>query len=62
MITFRQVSIKNRPYSFFNSMINIKNFDPSLLRIDQVSFKKSTDCVLYDIEYFKNLFILFSIM
>ena len=60
MITFRQVNLKSRPYSCFNSMINIKN--PSLLSIDQVSFKKSTDCVIYDIEYFKNLFILFLIM
>ena len=25
---------------FFNSMINIKNFDQNLLNIDQISFKK----------------------
>ena len=31
-------------------MINIKIFDPSLLSIDKISFK-STDCVIYDIEY-----------
>ena len=36
-------------------MTNIKNFDPRLLSIDQVLFKKSTDCVIYYIEYFKNL-------
>ena len=35
-------------------MTNIKNFDPNLLSIDQISFK-STDCVIYEIEYFKNL-------
>ena len=35
-------------------MINIKNFDPNLLSIDQISFE-TTDCVIYDIEYFKNL-------
>ena len=52
MITLRQVNIKNRQN--FNSMINIKNFDLSLLRIDQISFK-STDGVIYHIEYFKNL-------
>ena len=51
MITFRGVNIINRPYHFFNSMTNIKNVDPSLLSIDQVSFKGS-DC---DIEYFKNI-------
>ena len=36
-------------------MTSIKNFNPSLLNIDQVLFKKSTDCVIYYIEYFKNL-------
>ena len=36
-------------------MTNIKNFDPSLLSRDQISFKKNTDCVIYEIEYFKNL-------
>ena len=50
MITFRQVNIKNRPHYFFNDMTNIKNFDPSLLDIDKISFK-STDDVIYDIEY-----------
>ena len=39
MRTLRNGNIKNRPY-FFNSMNNIKNFDSSLLRIDQVLFKK----------------------
>ena len=47
MKTLRQVNIKNR-------MTNIKNFDLNLLSIDQISFK-STDCVIYDIKYFKNL-------
>ena len=35
-------------------MTNIKNFDLSLLSIDKISFK-STDFVIYDIKYFKNL-------
>ena len=54
MKTLRQVNIKNRQNYFFNSMNNIKNFDQNLLNIDQISFK-STDCVIYDIKYFKNL-------
>ena len=54
MKTLRQANIENRQNHFFNSMINIKNFDPNLLSIDQISFK-STDCVIYDIKYFKNL-------
>ena len=54
MKTLKQVNKKNRQNYFFNSMTNIKNFDSNLLSIDQISFK-STDCVIYDIEYFKNL-------
>ena len=50
MRTLRQISIKNRQNYFFNSLTNIKNFDPSLLSINQVSFK-STDDVIYDNEY-----------
>ena len=54
MRTLRQVNIKNRQNYIFNTMIIITNFDPNLLRIDQISFKR-TDCVIYDIEYFENL-------
>ena len=54
MKTLRQVNIKNRQNYFFNTMTNIKNFDPYLLSINQISFK-SADCVIYDTEYFKNL-------
>ena len=54
MRTIRQVNIKNRQNYFFNIMTNINNFDQNLLNIDQISFK-SADCVIYDIEYFKNL-------
>ena len=50
MITFREVNIKNRLHYFFNDMTNIKNFDPSLLGIDKISFK-STDAVIYHIGY-----------
>ena len=31
--------IKNRTYYFFNDMINIKNFNSSLLKIDKNSYK-----------------------
>ena len=54
MKTIRQVNIKNRQNYFFNDMSNIKNFDPNLLNIDQVSFENN-DSVIYEIEYFKNL-------
>ena len=35
-------------------MTNIESFDLNLLSIDQVSFNKNTDCVIYETEYFKN--------
>ena len=54
MKTLRQVNIKNCPNYFFNSMTSIKNLDTNLLSINQISFT-STDSVVYDIEYFKNL-------
>ena len=36
----KQIDIKNRAYYFFNDMINIKNFDPSLIKIGKKSYKK----------------------
>ena len=50
MRTLRQVNIKNCQHYFFNSMINIKNVDPSLLSIEKLSFKR-TDSLINDIEY-----------
>ena len=35
----KQIDIKNRTYYFFNDMINIKDFDPNLLKIDKKSSK-----------------------
>ena len=54
MKTLRQTNIKNRQNYFFNSMTNIKNFDSSLLIIDQVSYENNGS-VIYEIKYFKNL-------
>ena len=34
-----QIDIKNRTYYFYNDMINIKNFDSNLLKIDKKSYK-----------------------
>ena len=39
MKTLRQTNIKNSQNYFYSSMTNIKNFDPSLLSIDQIPFK-----------------------
>ena len=40
MRNIKQINIKNRTYSFFNDMINIKKFDSSLLKRDKKSYKK----------------------
>ena len=55
MRALRQVNIKNCLHYFFDYMTNMKDFDPNLLSIDEMSFRKNTDCVIYDIKYFKNL-------
>ena len=39
MGNIKQINIKNHTYYFFNDMINIKNFDSSLLKIDKKSYK-----------------------
>ena len=44
----KQIDIKNRTYYFYNNMINIKNFDPVLLKIDRTSYK---DIGIYNIGY-----------
>ena len=39
---------KNYSYYFFNDIINIKNFDPNKIRIDENSYK---NILIYYIEY-----------
>ena len=39
MGNIKQINIKNRTYHFFNDMINIKGFEPSLIKIDKKSYK-----------------------
>ena len=33
----KQIEIKNRIYYFYNDMINLKNFEQNLLKIDKKS-------------------------
>ena len=48
MVTTKQMNIKNRTYYFYNDLINIKNFDPELLKLGKKSFKDiSMYCVGY---------------
>ena len=44
----KQINIKNRTYYFYNNMINIKKFDPILLKIDRKWYK---DIAIYNIGY-----------
>ena len=39
MRNIKQGNIENRTYYFFNDMVNIKDFDLSLLKIDKKSYK-----------------------
>ena len=34
----KQINTKNRTYHFFNDVFNIKDFDPSLIKIDKTSY------------------------
>ena len=35
----KQIEIKNRTYYFYNDMINLKNFESDLLKIDKKHYK-----------------------
>ena len=48
MVTINRLNIKNRTYYFHNDLINLKNFDPSLLKLDK---KSSMDISINYIEY-----------
>ena len=39
MGNIKQINIKNRTYCFFNDMINSKDFDLSLIKIEKKSYK-----------------------
>ena len=46
----KSINIKNRTYYFFNNMINLNDFDSSLLKIDKI-FHEDID--IYYIGYIK---------
>ena len=47
MVT-KQLNIKNRTYYFYNDLINLKDFDSNMLKLDQ---KSSMDISIYYINY-----------
>ena len=44
MGTVKQINIKNRRYYFYNDMIDLENFDSSLLKFDKKSYKDIGIC------------------
>ena len=44
----KQINIKNRTYYFYNDIIDLKNFDARLLKIDKTSYK---NIGIYNIGY-----------
>ena len=48
MGVIKQINIKNRTYYFYNDIIDLKNFDAGLLKIDKKSYK---DIGIYNIGY-----------
>ena len=44
MRNIKQINIKNRTYYFFNDMINSKDLDPRLIKIDKKSYKNIGIC------------------
>ena len=34
-MTTKQIDIKNKTYYFYNDLINIKSFDPNMLKLDK---------------------------
>ena len=46
----KQINIKNQIYYFHNDMINLKSFEPSLLKIGKRSYK---NIGIYNIGYIK---------
>ena len=48
MIAVKDIDIKNHTYYFFDDIINIKNFDPNNIKIDEKSYK---NILIYYIGY-----------
>ena len=48
MGTIKQINIKNQTYYFYNDIIDLENFDSSLLKLDKKIYK---DIGIYNIGY-----------
>ena len=45
---FKDIEMKSRTYSFFNDIVNIKNFHPNNIKMDEKSYK---NILIYYIGY-----------
>ena len=57
MGVIKQIDIKNRTYYFYNDMINIKNVDARLLKIDKKNHTKILVFTTLDILQLKKIVI-----
>ena len=57
MGTVKQINIKNRTYYFYNDIINLKNFESILLKIDKKNHTKTLIFTTLDILQLKRLMI-----
>ena len=48
MVTTKKINIKNRTCYFYDDMVNIKDFDQKLLKLEKTSFK---NIAVYYIRY-----------
>ena len=57
----KQIGIKNRTYYFYNDMVDIKEFDSNLLKIDKKSYKdvgiyKTGYITIKEIDDYENIY------
>ena len=46
MVIAKQINIKNRTYYFYHDLIDIKDFDPKLLKLNKKSFNDISFCYI----------------
>ena len=57
MRAIKQINIKNRAYYFWNDIIELENFDSSLLKIDKKSYKDIVFTILGILQLKKMLIV-----
>ena len=51
----KQMNIKNRTYYFYNDLINIKDFDSKLLKLDKKSYKNIETLIFITLDTLKKI-------